>query len=238
MPEGWEVSNGLNPLLDDANRDADSDSFSNLEEYQAGTNPQNASDAPLTGVVTGTTTSITGNSATLNGTVDPGGSYASTTVVFEWGTDTSYGNQTTATQSPATGTTAQTVSANLTGLASSTTYHYRVKAANRVRTTYGTDQSFTTTSYVYVNRGDGTCNGKSPCYASIQEAVNAAKNGGVIKIAGETYGESITLNESKSVTLQGGWDSSFSTQTANTTFIKAPKTQNGSVTLQMVTIKP
>ena len=235
MPEGWEVNNGLNPLLNDANRDADGDSFSNYEEYLADTDPQNASDAPLTGVTTDEATIISGNSARLNGTVNPGGDYSTTTVLFEWGTDTGYGSETTATQSPVTGTTAQTVSADVTGLRTDATYHYRVKAVNSVRTTYGSDPSFAATSYVYVNKGDSTCGGKSPCYTSIQEAINGANNGDVIMVAQGTYDGSITLNESKSVTLQGGWDSSFATQTSNTTFIKAPL---GSLTLQMVTIKP
>lgn len=39
MPDGWEVKYGLNPLLDDANDDADLDGLTNLEEYLLGTNP-------------------------------------------------------------------------------------------------------------------------------------------------------------------------------------------------------
>lgn len=83
----------------------------------------------------------------------------------------------------------------------------------------------------------GSCGGKAPCYSTIQEAINAASTGSVIRIAQGTYDESFVLNESKSLTLQGGWNPSYSTQTSNTTFIKAPKTTQGSLTLQMVTIK-
>jgi pectin methylesterase-like acyl-CoA thioesterase len=91
---------------------------------------------------------------------------------------------------------------------------------------------------LFVNKDNATCNGNSPCYTSIQEAMNAASSGSAIKIAQGSYTESIVLNELKSLTLQGGWDSSFTTQTSNTTFIKAPKANQGSLTLQVVTIKP
>ena len=91
---------------------------------------------------TGSATSVTSNSATLNGTVNPSG--ASTAVTFEYGTTTSYGSTATATQSPLTGTTAQSVSAGLAGLAAETTYHFRVKTTNSVGTTYGNDLSFKT----------------------------------------------------------------------------------------------
>ena len=37
MPDGWEDTYNLNPLVDDASGDSDSDGLSNLGEYQAGT---------------------------------------------------------------------------------------------------------------------------------------------------------------------------------------------------------
>jgi hypothetical protein len=42
MPDGWEVENGFNPLVDDANLDLDNDGQSNLEEFLAGTNPNDS----------------------------------------------------------------------------------------------------------------------------------------------------------------------------------------------------
>ncbi len=38
MPDGWEVENGLDPLVDDAHDDADGDTLDNLFEYELGTN--------------------------------------------------------------------------------------------------------------------------------------------------------------------------------------------------------
>ena len=37
MPDGWEVEYGLDPTTDDASEDEDGDGFSNLIEYQRGT---------------------------------------------------------------------------------------------------------------------------------------------------------------------------------------------------------
>lgn len=81
-------------------------------------------------------------SATLNGTV-----YAnnvSTTVTFQYGTDTNYGGTVTADQSPVTGTSITAVSKSVIGLSPATRYHYRVVAENSSGTTYGADMTFTT----------------------------------------------------------------------------------------------
>jgi hypothetical protein len=44
MNDGWEVAHGLNPLLNDANADADNDGATNLEEYWLATDPHVAED--------------------------------------------------------------------------------------------------------------------------------------------------------------------------------------------------
>ena len=46
MPDGWEVTNGLNPLLNDASKDSDLDGFNNIIEYNRGTDPQDSSSHP------------------------------------------------------------------------------------------------------------------------------------------------------------------------------------------------
>ncbi len=48
MPDQWEVFYGLNPLLDDAGQYPDGDSYTNLEEYLAGSDPTNGASYPET----------------------------------------------------------------------------------------------------------------------------------------------------------------------------------------------
>jgi hypothetical protein len=93
-------------------------------------------------VVTNLATFIASFSARLNGSVDPHG--LPTTVYFQYGTTTSYG-LTTAIQSK-TGNTYQNVTANISGLTASTTYHFRIVATNNAGTRYGSDRTFTTLS--------------------------------------------------------------------------------------------
>ncbi len=81
--------------------------------------------------------------AQLNGNVNANG--LSTTVVFEWGTTTAYGQLANATPYTVTGSNIVAVNKSLTSLQSNTTYHYRLKATNAVDITYSDDMSFTTT---------------------------------------------------------------------------------------------
>lgn len=92
-------------------------------------------------VTTGSATSVTSSSATLNGTVNPSGS--STEYYFEYGTGTSYGS-TTETADAGLGMSDVSVSANITGLSASMTYHFRIVATNSAGTSDGEDQTFTT----------------------------------------------------------------------------------------------
>ena len=69
----------------------------------------------------------------------------------------------------------------------------------------------TSTGNVYVKLYDLMCAGKSPCYSSIQGAVNGADTCTIINATGDTYIEDVVLNNSKTFILQGGWDSTFTT---------------------------
>jgi hypothetical protein len=92
-------------------------------------------------VTTQGASSVTASSAKLNGTVDPNGE--ATNYYFEFGTTTSYGTR-TAVGNAGAGTRGGGASATITGLAGSTTYHYRIVASNTTGTTLGADQTFTT----------------------------------------------------------------------------------------------
>jgi hypothetical protein len=101
-----------------------------------------SSSASAPSVTTTNATNITSTSATLNGIVNANN--FSTTALFEYGTTTSYGNSIDASQNPVTGSTNQNVSANLTGLQSNTTYHYRLNGTNNAGNSSGADVTFTT----------------------------------------------------------------------------------------------
>ena len=90
--------------------------------------------------------------------------------------------------------------------------------------------------YVYVSK-DGTCGGKTPCYDTIQSAVDAALANYAVRISQGTYEETVTLNQPKDLTLQGGWNENYTAQTVNTTFMNPPLILQGSLTFQMVTLK-
>ena len=76
--------------------------------------------------------------------------------------------------------------------------------------------SFGATRYVAL---DGMCGGQTPCYSSIQTAVDAASGGDTIKVAAGTYGgsapvtiDTITYDQvviiTKSLAVQGGYTTS------------------------------
>src|SRR4051812_27278925 len=93
------------------------------------------------GATTGPASNVTPTSATVSGTVNP--NKQNTTYHFEYGTTTAYGTS-TPDQGPVGGNGGKSASADLTQLAPSTTYHYRLVATNSSGTTQGTDQTFTT----------------------------------------------------------------------------------------------
>lgn len=87
-------------------------------------------------------TNIGATAVTLNASVTA--NFLLTKVTFEYGTTTSYNDSITATQSPVKGRASSAVTADITGLISSTTYHYRVKAVNSFGTAYSDDMTFVT----------------------------------------------------------------------------------------------
>ncbi len=98
-------------------------------------------DVPIPLAVTEEPTEIKTSSSILWGTVNPMG--GETTVYFQYGTTTLYGNTTEPQIIPA-GNNAVDVSATVAGLAENTTYHYRIVAENAAGTVEGADVSFQT----------------------------------------------------------------------------------------------
>jgi hypothetical protein len=80
--------------------------------------------------------------ATVSGTVNANGEAA--TYHFDYGTSPNYSSHTIS--EPISSTTAEFVDAGLTGLNPNAIYHYRIEATDAWGTSYGPDQTFTTTA--------------------------------------------------------------------------------------------
>jgi len=96
---------------------------------------------PQPNAVTGTSQSVTVNTALLNGTVDPNG--VDTNYYFQYGTSTAYGAK-TATRSAGNGADNIAVQLSVGGLTANTVYHYRIVAVGGGVTIRGADRIFRT----------------------------------------------------------------------------------------------
>lgn len=88
---------------------------------------------------------VTQTAATVAGDVNPNGS--DTTCHFNYGTTTGYGS-TTPNVDEGSGNSDVNLNASLTGLTSSTTYHYQLECSNPAGDATGSDQQFTTAATV------------------------------------------------------------------------------------------
>ncbi len=82
----------------------------------------------------------------------------------------------------------------------------------------------------------GDCQGKSPCFSHIQDAIDSAGAETEIKAARGEYYEDVIINENKKISLQGGWNSSFTSQGAGT-IINGKLEIGGDATLIVDTIE-
>jgi hypothetical protein len=94
-------------------------------------------------VLTGSASSITQASATLNGTVNPNGGEV-TSCELEYGTTTTYGSSVACSPAAGSGTSAVAVSGAIKDLEANTTYHFRIVAVNAGGKQAGADQALTT----------------------------------------------------------------------------------------------
>jgi hypothetical protein len=99
-------------------------------------------------LTTGAASAVVQNSATISGSVDPDGAGNVTGCVFKYGTSTRYESGTLPCDPAASGgspfTTPTAVAADLSGLTSGPTYHYRLFSTNANGTQAGLDRTFAT----------------------------------------------------------------------------------------------
>lgn len=101
---------------------------------------------------------------------------------------------------------------------------------------YGDLGPYETQPVSFVNKNDGTCGGKVPCYTSIQGAIDAATDGTTIKIVQGDYAEAIILSTSKDLSLKAGWDSAFTTQ-SSTSGIQSLTISDGKMKTEYLVIR-
>ena len=121
-------------------------------------------------VTTKAATSITSNSARLNGTVNPNG--RATTYYFDYGTSTAYGS-TTAVATAGSGTTARSVSATVTGLGPGV-HHFRLVATSSAGTSTGGDLTFGSAGPPVVQTG--SAEGPTTTGVTLTGSVNPSGN--------------------------------------------------------------
>ena len=109
-----------------------------------------AATVPAPSAVTGTGSAASQTNATLTATVDPGDATIGD-CHFVYGTSVSYGSTAPCASTPAPGAGAQAVSAQITGLTASTTYHFAIVASSGVATGTGADGTFTTPAPLKAN---------------------------------------------------------------------------------------
>ena len=132
---------------------------------------------------TGGARNVTYGSATLGGSVNPGGS--ATSYYFQYGPTHVYGGQ-SAIGSAGAGDKGVSVSVGISGLQPLTVYHYRLVAVNGAGTSFGKDHTFQTT--------------KVPLSLSILSSPNPVSYGGPVTVQGTLSG---TGNAGRQVILQG-----------------------------------
>jgi hypothetical protein len=153
-------------------------------------------------VVTEAATSVTSSSAVLNGTVNANNS--STTVIFQYGVNTSYGSSIAAVPSPVAGGSSVAVSATLTSLVPGITYHYRVASSSVTGIAIGGDMTFTPSC-----SPEAIKIGETP-YASIQSAITGtADSDALIQVKAGDFTENLIFGGEGTITLKGGYDCAF-----------------------------
>ncbi len=164
--------------------------------------------------VTTSASNVTSSSATLNGTVDPGD--LATSYHFEYGSTATYGASTPSGDAGSEGAE-HPHSANLAALTPSTTYHFRIVAANAIGTTAGADQVFTTAANPQVLTAPGAPLAVTGAVSGVGSRT-ATLSGTVNPGGGPTsyhfdYGASVAYGQA---TPQGGAGSGSSPTTVST----------------------
>ncbi len=83
---------------------------------------------------------------------------------------------------------------------------------------------------------DGACNDNEPCFSLIQDAIDAADSVTLITVTEGTYEEDLIIDQPNHLTIQGGWDSTFTTRTSDTV-IRSMRISDGTVRTEYLVIR-
>jgi len=144
--------------------------------------------------------SVTGTSATLNGTITADGNASSTLRGFEYGLTTSYGSISSASGTFGLGS----FSANVSGLTCNTTYHFRAFAQNSAGSASSTDASFTASACAATPPTLTTSAASSISASSMTLNANVSSLGSAsVTQSGFAYGTNATLSSVLATTTLG-----------------------------------
>ena len=175
-----------------------------------------AASAATPTAITGPVQSVGATTATLKGTVNPGGQ--ATTWYFEYGTSTGYG-QKTASSSAGSGSANLDVASSLAGLSGGTTYHYRLVAENGAGTSRGSDGVFTTDRPPAATTGSASGIGSTSATVSGTVDPNGLATSWYVEYGTTTsYGSKTPAKDAGSGTSAVGVSASLSGLNAGTTY--------------------
>jgi hypothetical protein len=100
------------------------------------------------------------------------------------------------------------------------------------------DINFSLSQYdsIYVSK-ESSCSGHSLCFQNIQNGIASASVPTEVKITQETYNENIILDLDQVITLQGGWDTSFTSCSSYTTIHGSITITNGTMIIENIILQ-
>ncbi len=173
---------------------------------------------PVAEATTGAVTNSEPTAVTLNGHVVPAASEPVSSCYFEYGVDSTYGLGSVPCAQPTPITAASDVSAELTGLTSLTTYHYRlaVKSPEEL-VSYGKDRSFTPFQKLTPTIGDASASKEGQTTVMLSALINPKFSPTIYRFQYGTdtsYGEQTPSSESIG---EDGFDHPVSTEVVDLT---------------------